>query len=464
MENPLDALIIGAGISGLACLWRLRRLGFDAVCVEASERVGGSIRSRRRDGFLVEGAASGLHAAAELLELVHEVGLADEIVPAPPRLPRFIYRQERLHPAPLAAAGLLSTRLLSLRGKGRLLGELWVAPRPDGGEESIDSFFARRFGREAAEAIVAPFVSGTFAGDAVRLSVHAVFPALVELEARFGGVIRGLLRRGRDGAGSAPRARTVISFRDGLETLCRRIHQRLGDGVQLGVRAERIERAGCFRVSLRAAGGTRTVAARAVVLAAPPAAAAVALGALAPDAGRALGEIEGPPLACVSLAWPRSRVEHPLAGFGFLVAPGEPARILGCFWGSSLFPDRAPPDHVALTSFVGGSRDPEGGLLDDAPLVDAVSRDLARIVGARGRPRVVSIDRHAQAIPQYAIGHTDRVRRIRAGLDAVPGLFVTGNYLGGIGVGDCVRQAGVAAAAVGAFLRSAAAVAPLAYR
>jgi oxygen-dependent protoporphyrinogen oxidase len=167
----------------------------------------------------------------------------------------------------------------------------------------------------------------------------------------------------------------------------------------------------------------------------------------------------------VSLAWPRSQIGHPLKGFGFLVAPPEPIRILGCFWPSSVFSDRAPPDRVAFTSFVGGVKDPEGSRLDESTLVDVVTRDLRRIVAASGSPRLLTIDRHSNAIPQYVIGHHDRLQRVQKGLAATPGLFITGNFFAGIGIGDCVRQATTTAAEVAAFLsasRGAPAVSELA--
>jgi protoporphyrinogen/coproporphyrinogen III oxidase len=454
-DHPLDALIIGGGISGLACLWRLRRLGLRAVCVEATGRVGGSIRSHRGDAFLVEGGATSVQPSPELLELVREIGLEGEIVRVPERLPRFVYRHGRLHAVPFGAAGLLTTSLLSGVGKCRLLAELWVAPRRDGAEESVEAFVARRFGREAAAAIAAPFVSGTFAGDVARLSASGIFPTLVELERAYGGVIRGLLaRRGRGNGESLAAKGAMISFREGLETLPLRLHERLGDAVELGVRAEQIERRESFQVSLYDGRGARAVTARAVVLATSPVAAASVLDSLVPDASRAIAELEAPPVACVSLAWRRSQVDHSLVGFGFLTAPGEATRILGCFWPASVFPDRAPPDQAVLTSFVGGARDHEAAMLDEPALVDVVARDLGRVVGATGSPLVLAVDRHATAIPQYTIGHHDRLQRVRAGLTAAPGLFVAGNFFAGIGVGECVRQATNTAKDVADFLQS----------
>ena len=218
-ERPLDAVVIGGGISGLTCLWKLRRLGFEAVCVEADERAGGSIRSHRRDGFLVEGAASCVQPSLELLELVREAGLEPELVSVPPRLPRFVYRHGQLRPVPRGPGGILTTSLLSARSKYRLLAELWTPPRRNGDEESVESFVLRRFGRGMLEAVAAPFVAGTFAGDASRLSARVVFPRLVELEALHEGVIRGLARTRRNARGAVAQTPAMVSFREGLEAL-----------------------------------------------------------------------------------------------------------------------------------------------------------------------------------------------------------------------------------------------------
>jgi oxygen-dependent protoporphyrinogen oxidase len=452
-ERPLDAVIIGGGVSGLTCLWKLRRSGFDAVCVEANGRPGGSIRSHRRDGFLVEGAASCVQPTAELLELVREAGLERELVSVPPRLPRFVYRHGQLHPVPRGLRDILTTSLLSARSKYRLLAELWTPPRGNGDEESVETFVVRRFGRDVHEAVAAPFVAGTFAGDASKLSAQAVFPRLVALEALYGGVIRGLARGRAKAEGGVAQTRAMVSFREGLEALPLRLRERLGECVRLGVRAESIQRREAFVIALRRDREISRVKARAVVIATPAAAAAVALEPLARDASRALAEVEAPPLTCVSLAWPRSQIGCPLRGFGFLVAPGETVRILGSFWPSSVFVDRAPADCIAFTSFVGGAKDAQSSRLDEDALVEAVARDLRRIVAASGSPRLLSIDRHAHAIPQYVIGHHDRLRRVREGLAATPGLFVTGNFLAGMGIGDCVRQATTTAAGVAAFLR-----------
>jgi len=195
------------------------------------------------------------------------------------------------------------------------------------------------------------------------------------------------------------------------------------------------------------------MAPRAVVVAVPPWDAARLLATVAPQTSGALAELEAPPLTVVSLECARADVAHPLRGFGFLVAPGEDARMLGCLWPSSVFAERAPVGRVSFTVFVGGALDPEGAELPEDALVDGVRRDLARILGVTGRVAVLAIDRYPTSIPQYTLGHARRVRRILAGLASAPGVFLAGSYFEGVSVGDCLEQATKTASDVEKYLK-----------
>lgn len=444
-----DVVVIGGGISGLACAWWLHRAGLDVMCVEASQRAGGALCSHRIDGFLVEAGASTVLQTPELAELVNDVGLGPEVVRAP-ALPRYVVRDGSLHAAPSGVGSLLGTRLLSGRAKWRLVRELFVPPRAGSDDESVDEFVRRRFGAEVARMIAAPFVAGTFAGDPAALSARAVLPRLVALEERHGGVIQGMLRAGRPRG--AVRA-SLISLRDGMESLPRRTAERIGDDLWLGAETEAIHRTGhagrsAWTVSVRRGAQRVRISTRAVVLATACHAAAALLGEVAPTASQALGEIPSASLAVVSLAWPRASVTHSLRGLGFLVAPGERIRILGCLWPSSAFPNRAPASHAAFTAFVGGTLDAQAVCLEDEALVDLVRHDLAQLLGITGDPRVLSVDCHHRALPQYGIGHGARIARVRQAVESVSGLFVCGNYFSGVSVGETARMAQATAAAV----------------
>jgi protoporphyrinogen/coproporphyrinogen III oxidase len=443
LAQPPEVIVVGAGISGLVCSWRLRQAGVEAVCFEETQRVGGALRSQRRNGFLVEAGANTLQATPGFVDLLREIDLEKDLLEAERGLPRFILRHGELHMLPLGPVALIRTRLLSPRAKWRLLRELRIPALRGGAEESVDSFVARRFGREIADTIAAPFVFGTFAGDPVRLSASAVLPSFVAFEQKFGGVLRGALRARRGAADGA--ARRLVALRRGMESLPAALAERMDGRVYLATRVQRLIRCEAngagLEIELEGQPTPRRMAARAVVVATPPWSAAGLLATVAPQASAALAELEAPPLAVVSLECARADVAHPLRGFGFLVAPGEGVRMLGCLWPSSVFADRAPVGSVSFTVFVGGARDPGGADLGEDALVDGVRGDLGRILGIRGTAAVLAIDRYPRSIPQYTLGHSRRLQRIRAGLAAAPGVFLAGNYFAGISVGDCLDQA-----------------------
>ncbi len=384
-----------------------------------------------------------MQATPGFVDLVREVDLEKELLQAEPGLPRFILRHGELHVLPLGPVALARTRLLSLRAKWRFVRELRIPPMRGGGEESVDSFVVRRFGREIADTIAAPFVFGTFAGDPVLLSACAVLPSLVGLERQFGGVLRGALRSRRGTAGGA--ARRLVALRRGMESLPAALAERIDGRLHLASGVQRLLRREAngapLEIEVDRQHGARRLAARAVVVATPPWNAARLLASVAPQTSAALAELEAPPLAVVSLECARADVAHPLRGFGFLVAPGEDARMLGCLWPSSVFAERAPAGRVSFTVFVGGTRDPGGAELGEDALVDGVRRDLARILGVKGRAALLAIDRYPRSIPQYTLGHSRRVQRILAGLASAPGVFLAGNYFEGVSVGDSLDQA-----------------------
>jgi oxygen-dependent protoporphyrinogen oxidase len=456
-EAERAAVVIGGGIAGLTCAWRLRRAGVDTLCLESSKRPGGALCSRRVDDFILEAGANTVQENPALGSLIREVGLVDEVLRAPRDLTRFIYRFGALHALPTGLLSGLASGLISARAKGRLLGEVAVRRRRETDDESVEAFVHRRFGVELVDALVAPFVSGTFAGDPAALSARALLPTFVAMEERYGGVLRGMLASAVAGRGRRREGeRGLISFRDGLETLPGRLAVGLGDTIRTGTEALSIMRdpaGGGFKVDLRDQAGRRSLRSRAVVVACSAWAAAALLDGLTREASHALIEIPAASLATVSLAWPRANISHSLRGVGFLVAAGERVRTLGCLWNSSIFPGRAPADQASFTAFLGGARDPQAAALSDDALLALAGGELAEILGARGQPRALAVERHPRALPQYRLGHAERTERAKAAIAAVPGLFLVGNYLSGISVGECVRQGEQAAADVCAFLR-----------
>ena len=466
MQNHRSAVVIGAGISGLVCGYRLKALGVDVLVIEQSGRVGGVIQSERIDGFLIERGPNSSQGTEELMALVDELGITGELAEGDPKAPAYVYFEGKLHAVPAGAGAFLKSSLLNFGGKLRIARELFVAARSEATEESVAAFARRRIGPEAAERLVAPFVSGIYAGDADTLSVQAAFPKLANLEANYGGLIKGMFaksreaRRARKSAAAvlekaSPTTRRAVSFREGMAYLPETLARRLGEDLVTGCSEIRLlmpdpgsskaQTSGSvsadFAVEFQRAGTLNRLCCDRVIIATPARAAATLVANLSDDLSRLLEEIEYPPLVILNLAYEASSIKVPLVGFGFLAAPSEGLNILGCVWNSSLFAGRAPEGTALLTLFLGGARNPDAARLAEAELVSTAHSELQQVLGVSAEPRVVAITRYERSIPQYNLGHADRVRRIESLPTRMPGLNLIGNYLHGVSTGDCIREA-----------------------
>jgi oxygen-dependent protoporphyrinogen oxidase len=337
--------------------------------------------------------------------------------------------------------------LISNAAKLRLLREPFVKARRESGEESIASFIRRRLGNEILERMVAPFLSGVYAGDPEELSVQACFPKLSEFEAEAGGILRGALRaarQSRKGASSPKRSLRpyrLCSFRHGLSALPETLSRSLGDRLLTGARIIGIKSAGGFEIKIEHRGEIKTINSPALVVSTPAYVTAHLLGPVAPEIAALVAEIPYVSIASVPVVYRAEQVARKLDGFGFLAPRGEGLRTLGSIWNSSLFAERAPEGWVCLTNFIGGATDPQAIKLGDEELIRIVHDDLGKVLGVSGEPRRMPITRYERAIPQYTLGHAARVERIEAMLRDISGLWLAGNYLRGISLGDCIKNA-----------------------
>jgi protoporphyrinogen/coproporphyrinogen III oxidase len=440
----LDTLVIGAGISGLTTAFWLRRAGLRVAVLEAAPRAGGSIETWADGPWRFEmGPNTVLESRGEVTRLLRESGLESEkIVAAPTGKRRFLWKGDRLHPLPGGPPGFLKTPLFSAGAKLRLLKEPWIGRPAEEVEETIAQFVTRRLGPEILRYAVGPFVSGVYAGDPERLSVRWAVPRIWSLEAEHGSLIRGsLMGRGARRKGPQPGG-AMFSFPHGLEELPRRLAREIGD-VRTGVAAQRVvrKREGRQEEGYRVETSAGPVDAAQVVLAVPADGAARLLDEATGGRSRLFAEIPYAAVGIVSLGYRRSDVAHALDGFGFLAPRGEGLRALGCLFPSQLFPDRAPEGHVALAAFLGGRTDPEIVRLDDASLLMAVQDDLRRALGVRGEPVLAMVRRWPRAIPQYETGHGRFVERAAEIERELPGLHLGGNFLHGVSVADCIKNA-----------------------
>jgi oxygen-dependent protoporphyrinogen oxidase len=449
-DAPLDVLVVGGGLAGLACARALVKAGGPAppevLVLEAHRRPGGKALTDVEGGWVLEwGPQSFLDDPdGPLRTLIREVGLADEVVePRPAARLRFVLHGGRLWSVPRQAP-----RLLGLAGSFAAALEPLRRPRRDGAEETVHDFAVRRFGARAAERLFGALVTGIYAGDARRLSLDAALPRVRELEARHGSLIRALV-----GGGFVPRR--TATLRRGLGSLTDALARDLGPRLRLGeaVTALRPPRApGEPWVAATPAGEHR---ARTVVLALPAYAAAALVCPFDPALAAALEAIPYVPVAAVALGYPPTAFPAgPPRGFGYLVPPGE-GDVLGCLFPSSSFDGMAPEGAVLLRVLLGGALDPGALDRDDEALVARARAAVEPVTRAAGPPTLTRVYRHPRAIPQYELGHAARVAEVEARCAAWPGLAVTGNAYRGVSLVDVARDGARVAEQIAARIRDA---------
>jgi oxygen-dependent protoporphyrinogen oxidase len=445
MTTQVPVLIVGAGISGLTCAYHLRKSGIDAHVVEASPRPGGVIRSERRDGFLLELGPQSFSSSSQLLDLCRDLRIQGESIEAPPRAPRFLLINGQLEPAPLSPPAFFASSLFSARTKWSIMHDIFGRTTPPTDDESVANFTRRKFTSELLDKLVGPFVSGIHAGDPEKLSLRAGFPQLHEAERSAGSVIRGMLRAAKSKNGPKQRP-TLQSFRVGNETLIKALAANLGPALRCGVEVTTIQPSGPetppsdkpFVVEARTEAGSENILADRLVLATPT---YVAARLLRPELASPLGEIEYAPLAVVSLGYHKQDVGHSLEGFGFLIPRSEGLRTLGTVWNSSLFPNRAPQGCVLLTGFIGGATDPQAAALSAGEMTAIVHREVAPILSIRTQPTFSNVEIYQRALPQYNIGHNERIADLERESSSLLNLKLVGNYLRGPAIGACIEQA-----------------------
>ncbi|XDE62365.1 protoporphyrinogen oxidase [Arthrospira platensis BEA 1257B] len=465
MTNLVDSLIVGAGISGLSLAYSLNREKsvrepLKVLVTESQNRVGGNITTGRADDFLWEEGPNSFAPTPELLGLAVDLGLKEELIFADRKLPRYVYWNLMLHPVPMNPPALLSSELISARGKLRAaLGAIGFVPPPvgahlsqQGGEETITQFFDRHLGSEVLERLVQPFVSGVYAGDPQQLAVRSAFSRIVAAEEAGGGLLPGFVRSrlNKKAPVSTPdpnipktRPGELGSFRYGLQTLPETLASKLGDRVKLNWTIDRFYPTDhqTYIAEFSTPDGPQQVEARTLALMTPAHVSARLLQPLHSPIATALSQIPYPPVACVVLAYPKSALKQQLKGFGNLIPRHQGIRTLGTIWTSSLFPGRAPESWQVLSNYIGGATDPEIGEMDDDQIVAAVHQDLRQILLAEDvPPKVLAVHLWRRAIPQYTLGHQNRLNCIDAGLRSLPGLYLCSNYIDGVSVGDCVRR------------------------
>ncbi len=473
-SRKLDrVVVIGGGLSGLVAAYRIHELAaaarrpIEIVVLEAKDRIGGVIWTERVDGFTLEGGPDSFITNKPWgIDLCTRLGLTNQLVETDPSHRRsFVVRKGQLAPvpegfvlmAPHRILPILTTPVLSWRGKLRVLMDL-VIPRRDGeAEESLAAFVRRRLGREALDRLVQPLVGGIYTGDPNDLSLKATLPQYLAMEREHGGLIRAAWKqRSRDHVlrqherqASGARYGMFVSLADGMDMLPRALAAALAPGtVRLDSPVRRLTRNGAASPWLVELLDGPPLEADAVIVTTEAHATARIIDMEDPGLALQLRAIPYASSAIVSVAYRRDQVQHPLDGFGVVVPAAEGRSILAASFSSVKFPSRAPAGTVLLRVFVGGATQPELFDLDDSALSDLVTRDLSGLIGVQGDPLLLRIARHPRAMPQYILGHLERVEAIRRKLARYPRLFLTGIAFDGIGIPDCIHAAETTAAQV----------------
>lgn len=497
LNSPLRMAVIGGGISGLAAAHRLKELDpkAEVTVFEASDRLGGVLRTEEAEGFLIDhGPDQFITDVPWAIDLCRRLGLGDELLRTNQAKRRaFVVQRGKLHPvpegfmlmSPRKLGPILRTRLLSPRGKLRLLREYFVPRRSDGADESLADFARRRLGRQAYERLVQPLVGGIYVADAEQLSIQATLPRFVKMEQEHGGLIRAALaerKRKAKPVASAPgssssssssfaesaaRYGMFVTLRGGMAQLVNALVGRtechsVPVNYHTACEVESISREkGGWRIATSSGNPSRPSRAQGVpplfdqvILAVPAFVAARLLGSV--DCGLAdeLARIPyaGSVVACVG--YRREQIGHPLDGFGFVVPAVEQRRILAGSFSSVKFPGRAPDGCELIRVFLGGALQPELVEADDAELRGIVQRELGELLGVRDEPILWRVTRWRRAMPQYVLGHLDRVARIERLAEQLPGLHLAGNAYRGVGVPNCIHSGEEAAEACIAPMRT----------
>lgn len=443
-----DLIIIGGGLAGLAAAHHAKSRGIDHVVLEASERLGGLVRTEHFGGFVIDrGPESIITDKPAAVGLARALGLDDEIVgTSPDNRGAYVVRAGRLERVPFGFSliaptdipAFLASPVFSTRGKLRALADLVLPRGPARDDESLSDFVRRRLGDEVLERIAQPMVGGVYGAHPDLLSLAATMPRFLEAERTHRSVILGL-RRAATGPSHGARYGLFVNFREGMGTLVDALARSLEGSVRTSAPVASIARHGdTYRVTLT--GGEVLTSKGLVVAASGPKTSRLVQdldGALAHD----IAAVPHGSAAIVTLGFRTDRVVRALDAYGYVTPSAEGRRVIASTWSSSKWPNRAPEGYVLVRFFLGRAGDDDRAHASDEALVALARFDAASLMGATGEPELVRIDRAIDALPRYLVGHRERAALLEARVASIPGLGLAGAYLRGVGMPDTIASA-----------------------
>ncbi|MDO7682542.1 MAG: protoporphyrinogen oxidase [Pirellulales bacterium] len=467
-KNKQHIVIIGGGLAGLsAAEWLLQqKLPPKITIVESSDRLGGVIETVNQGEWLIERSAdSFLSVRPEGIELVERLGITKELISINPEARRaFVWSSQKggdsgaLLPVPqgfrLLAPGriipFMRSNILSCSGRLRVAGERFIPRRSHNNlDESLESFAVRRLGQEAFDKLVQPLVSGIWTADPRRLSMAAACPEFLKMEQDWGSLTKGEKKRAAlandTSDSSGARYGQFVSFKRGMQTLIDALESRLRNAGVLVVqdRVRSLQRDGSeWQVAL----GNQSIRADGVVLGVPASTAATMVSTMSPNLSSELKMIEFSGAAVVSLGFDRRDVSHSLQAAGMIIPKVAGKRILAASFSSSKFPGRAPSGAVLIRTFIGGALDTSITAITDKEVIEKVLIDLRTTIGLHGSPSIVQVDRWHRSMPQYNLGHVERIKKIRQAEGKIPFFGLAGSAYEGVGIPQVILSGQTAAA------------------
>ncbi|RKU29668.1 protoporphyrinogen oxidase [Candidatus Poribacteria bacterium] len=452
------AIVIGGGITGLSAAYRLkneaakRDIPLNIKILEASNRIGGVIKTEHKDGFVIEhGPDAFISTKPWAKELCEELGIDQHFIGTNSKVRRsFVVRNKKLIPVPegfyMMAPGsflpFIKTPIFSLKGKLRILLDLFISPKENTDTESVADFVRRRLGTEAFERMAQPMIGGIYTSDAENLSLKATFPRFLEMEKEHGSIIKALIKQKKKASQttkdtSGPRYSLFLSFTNGMQTIVDTLANEFSECIQLNTTVKTIHQNDTDMSWQVVFDDDTTVETDLLCIALPAPHASCIIKNVFPTIAEKLNDIPYTSSTTVNMAFRRVDITHPLNGMGFVVPIKEQLNLIGCSFSSVKFENRAPEDNVLIRAFVGENTSQNIDLKD---VVSEAINDVSGLLGIETDPIFTVVSQHHQSMAQYLVGHQNIISDIQASIKNIKGFTLAGNAYTGIGIPDCIHS------------------------